>query len=118
MYICPECGKFHLITPSICDCGCVLKEGALKCKECGTPISSESEFCPGCKKSVWDMFVFVCPKCKQKIEKGQRVCKNCGFVLIREKEGTPEFVTTTKYICPRCGYEVPTASSRCPICED
>jgi hypothetical protein len=116
MYICPDCGKFHLITPAICECGHVFKKGSVKCKECGTPITPEQEYCPYCKKSVWDMFVFVCPKCSERIYKGQKVCRKCGFVLIRESRKV-EFITQTKYICPRCGYELPTINTPCPICE-
>ena len=115
MYICPECGKFHLITPVECECGYVFKKGYVKCKECNTPISPQEERCPKCRKSVWEMFVFVCPKCKTKVEKGQRVCSKCGELLVREREQV-RIKTTTKYVCARCGYELPTINTPCPIC--
>jgi len=43
-----------------------------------------------------------CPKCKHKIEKGDRSCRECG--------------TKLPLICPRCGHEVKPDDRFCAGC--
>jgi hypothetical protein len=54
------------------------KESAkvMKCNDCGSEVSGDLQFCPGCGKQMTPP---VCPKCKAEIGVSFKFCGHCGF---------------------------------------
>lgn len=69
------------------------------CIQCGALTDRDAQFCPSC--GSMNVFGYHCPTCSKRIEKGQRICIDCGRPL---------------YVgCPHCGR--PTfAGERCESC--
>jgi uncharacterized RDD family membrane protein YckC len=49
--------------------------------------------------------MYNCPKCKTPFEKGEKVCKNCGYNLVKNFILNP--------VCPMCGKLYPDGTRRC-----
>ena len=58
----------------------------VNCENCGAEISDKAKACPKCgeiTKEAVDL-TLLCPECGEKIEKGMKVCSNCGYILSRK----------------------------------
>jgi RNA polymerase subunit RPABC4/transcription elongation factor Spt4 len=69
------------------------------CAKCGELIPGDAQFCPFCENR--DPFVSRCPKCRQPVGDGWKICSSCGIKL--------------KAVCAACGKETPTAE-KCANC--
>jgi len=69
------------------------------CLQCGTLIDRDVHFCPACQSM--NAFGYHCPGCGKQIQKGQRICTDCGRAL---------YVS-----CPHCG-QTTFAQDRCELC--
>ncbi len=58
-----------------------------KCIQCGALVDRDVNRCPSC--GSMNAFGYHCPVCAKTIEKGQRLCSDCGRAL---------YAT-----CPHCG---------------
>ncbi len=69
------------------------------CMQCGALIDRDVQFCPSC--GSMNAFGYHCPSCMKKIEKGQRICSECGRQL---------------YVnCPHC-YKPTFVQEKCENC--
>lgn len=69
------------------------------CAKCGELIPGDAQFCPFCENR--DPFVDRCPKCRQPVGEGWKICSSCGIKL--------------RTVCSVCGRETPTAE-KCASC--
>ena len=69
------------------------------CAKCGALIPGDAQVCPFCENA--DPFVSRCPRCRQPVEPGWKVCSSCGLKLIA--------------VCSKCGNAVP-AAPKCAAC--
>lgn len=65
------------------------------CIHCGKLIPGDAQTCPFCVSG--DPFVLRCPRCRNPVEKGWKVCSGCGIRL--------------QAICFSCGKETPAAKT-------
>lgn len=69
------------------------------CAKCGELIPGDAQFCPFCENR--DPFTARCPKCRQPVGEGWKICSCCGIKL--------------KTVCAYCGKETSTAE-KCANC--
>jgi len=69
------------------------------CIYCSKLIPGDAQSCPYCAHE--DPFCMRCPRCRNPVEKGWKVCSGCGLQLIS--------------VCTACGKETPTAKT-CAHC--
>ena len=84
------------------------------CMQCGALIDRDVQFCPSC--GSMNAFGYHCPTCLKSIEKGQRLCSECGRSLFVTCPhcGQPTFVLEK---CEACGQSlmVLCSNSRCGV---
>ena len=69
------------------------------CMQCSTLIDTDVQFCPAC--GSMHAFGYHCPTCLKPIQKGQRICSECGRQL---------YVS-----CPHCNQQT-FVQERCESC--
>ena len=69
------------------------------CMQCNSLIDRDAQFCPVC--GSMNAFGYHCPDCLKTIQKGQRICTECGRILYTS--------------CPYCGQKT-FVQDRCEVC--
>jgi RNA polymerase subunit RPABC4/transcription elongation factor Spt4 len=94
------------------------------CHYCDKLIPPDSNVCPLCGKI--NPLLLRCPKCRDLIEKGWKMCSNCGLSL---EVNCPKCSKTTFFgdycehcnerlviVCPKCKTEQPPIGDKCIKC--
>jgi len=116
---CPNCGKLHIFTPEKCECGHSFKEFGEElpdwalCPNCKAKVKFTDLACPSCKIEVNKLFKYPCPSCRKPVGIKDKFC-DCGKQLIEDPHY--EYSTTEKWVCSRCGTELASSTSECPVC--
>ncbi len=83
------------------------------CPNCGyKKITLDMKRCPKCGVHIKSMFRKKCPKCKALNELDAKICEECGYDFEAEIRAAKK----RKWRCPRCGYQMDSYMSRCPVC--
>jgi predicted amidophosphoribosyltransferase len=102
---CSVCGR-RLLEGEICDC--TLFKKILQCPECGETLDEDDQFCRKCGvvfSTDFQKSLFQCPECGRVVAEDERTCA-CGVLLVGQGN----------MICPKCGAEIPEASTACTVC--
>ena len=75
------------------------------CPKCKTKISKEDKICPKCKLKL----IFKCPKCNAPTRIGSASCKECGHVFVKFCPECKTANQTTSNVCRKCNHKFNTS---------
>lgn len=73
----------------------------MDCKSCGAELREEAVFCPMCGTPIDSV---TCPRCRAAVKSEAKFCPKCGMPM----DGST--------VCGRCGAPIPPTTEFCPKC--